>query len=66
MASNQKAPLTTVEQAVWAEWGALPDDHSSPVKEIARRLSMTAADVAFIVYPAEIMGAWADDQEPDL
>ncbi len=58
--------LTTKESAVWKEWGLIDDDHLSPVKEIAKRLSMIPADVAFIVYPAETFGAWADDQEPDL
>lgn len=58
--------LTKVEQAVWAEWNSLGDHHLSPVKEIARRLSMANADVAFIVFPAETFGAWADDQEPEL
>jgi hypothetical protein len=57
---------TAVEQAVWAEWGSLPDDEPAPVKRIAARLNMAPADVAFIVYPAETFGRWADDQEPDL
>jgi hypothetical protein len=58
--------LNATEQAVWAEWNALPDDAPSPVKRIAATLGMTPADVAFIVYPAETFGRWADDQEPDL
>jgi len=58
--------LTSTEQAVWRVWGLLSDDDPSPVKRIARSLSMTPADVAFIVYPAETFGAWADDQEPEL
>ena len=58
--------LTAVERAVWNAWGALPDDHPAPVKAIARDLAMTPADVAFIVYPAETFGRWADDQEPEL
>lgn len=55
-----------VEKAVWAEWNALGDHHPAPVKEIARRLGMAPADVAFIVYPVETFGAWADDQEPPV
>lgn len=58
--------LTTVERRVWAAWNALPDEHPSAVKRIAADLGMTPADVAFIVYPAETFGAWADDQDPDL
>lgn len=58
--------LTEIETKVWAEWNLLGDSHPSPVKEIARRLDMDPADVAFIVYPAETFGVWADDQEPDL
>lgn len=58
--------LTAVEQAVWAEWNRLPDDHPAPVKEIAATLGMAPADVAFVVYPAETFGAWRDGQEPDL
>jgi hypothetical protein len=53
------------ERAVWAEWNALPDDCPAPVKTIARHLAMEPADVAFIVYPAETFGRWADDQEPE-
>ncbi len=58
--------LTTVERAVWAAWNTTPDDHPSPVKRIAADLGMTPADVAFIVYPVETFGRWADDQEPDV
>jgi hypothetical protein len=58
--------LTSTEQKVWAEWGALPDEEPSPVKRIAARLNLSPADVAFIVYPVETFGRWADDQEPDL
>lgn len=58
--------LTATEKAVWAEWNSLDDEHPSPVKEIARRLSMLPADVAFVVFPAETFGVWSDDQEPDL
>lgn len=58
--------LTATEQAVWAEWNSLAEDEASPVKRIATRLGMTPADVAFIVYPVETFGRWADDQEPDL
>lgn len=58
--------LNATERAVWNVWGLLSDDDPSPVKRIARSLGMTPADVAFIVYPAETFGRWADDQEPDL
>lgn len=58
--------LNHTEQAVWAEWNTLPDSEPSPVKRIARTLGMSAADVAFVVYPAETFGRWEDDQEPDL
>lgn len=57
--------LTATETAVWAEWNRL-GNHSAPVKQIAATLGMTAADVAFIVYPAETFGRWADNQEPEL
>lgn len=57
--------LTATETAVWAEWNRL-GNHPAPVKQIAATLGMTAADVAFIVYPAETFGRWADDQEPEL
>jgi hypothetical protein len=58
--------LNATEKAVWRVWGLLSDDDPSPVKRIASALDMTPADVAFIVYPAEQMGRWDDDQEPDL
>jgi hypothetical protein len=58
--------LNATERAVWAEWTALPEDEPSPVKRIAATLGMASADVAFIVYPVETFGRWADDQEPDL
>ncbi len=58
--------LTSVERKVWAAWNTTPDDHPSPVKQIAANLGMAPTDVAFIVYPAETFGAWADHQEPDL
>jgi hypothetical protein len=58
--------LTAAERAVWAEWNTLPEDESSPVKRIAAKLGMATADVAFVVYPVETFGRWADDQEPDL
>jgi hypothetical protein len=58
--------LTKTEQAVWAEWNGLAEDDPSPVKRIAFRLDMNPADVAFIVYPVETFGRWADDQEPEL
>lgn len=57
--------LTATERAVWAAWNDLGDNSPAPVKAIAARLGMTTADVAFIVYPAETFGAWADDQEPN-
>ena len=63
---TDRPPLTRVERSVWSEWGSLDDEHPAPVKEIARRLGMTPADVAFIVYPATTFGRWSDDQEPDL
>jgi len=52
-------------ESVWRAWNDLPDDHPAPVKQIARDLGMSAADVAFIVYPAEAFGAWDDSDEPD-
>ena len=58
--------LNETGRAVWRVWHLLSDDEPSPVKRIARSLGMTPADVAFIVYPAETFGRWADDQEPDL
>lgn len=58
--------LTKTEQDVWRVWHLLSDDEPSPVKRIARSLGMTPGDVAFIVFPAETFGAWADDQEPEL
>jgi hypothetical protein len=57
---------TDTERKVWQVWNLLSDDDPAPVKHIARVLNMAPADVAFIVYPAESFGAWADDQEPDL
>ncbi len=63
---NNRPPLTAVERAVWAAWNALPGEHPSPVKQIAADLGMPPADVAFIVYPVETFGRWADHQEPDL
>lgn len=62
----QRAPVTEVEAKVWSAWAQVDDDDPSPVKRIARDLGMTAADVAFIVYPAEQFGPWDDSQEPDL
>ncbi len=62
----QSEPMTVVERAVWDAWNAIPDDHPAPVKAIAKGLEMSTADVAFIVFPAETFGPWADDQEPDL
>ncbi len=58
--------LTEVERRVWAAWNRMPDGHPAPVKAIALELGMAPADVAFVVYPAETFGAWADDQEPDV
>lgn len=58
--------LNATEREVWRVWGLLSDDEPAPVKRIARALGMTPADVAFIVYPAEQLGRWEDDQEPDL
>ncbi|MFE5290157.1 hypothetical protein ACFRAQ_34760 [Nocardia sp. NPDC056611] len=52
---------------VWAAWKALPDEEQSPVKRIARDLGLRNAEVAMIVYPVrQGMGAWKDEQEPDL
>ena len=59
-------PKSAAERGVWAAWNALPEGEESPVKHIASKLSMTPADVAFIVYPAETFGRWDDSQEPDL
>jgi hypothetical protein len=59
--------LTEAQQKVWDAWNALPGDHESPVKQIARDLGMTPADVGAIVYPdAETFGVWDDKDEPDL
>ncbi len=58
--------LTAFERRVWNAWGALPEDHPSPVKRIAADLGVAPVDVAFIVYPVETFGRWVDDQEPDL
>jgi hypothetical protein len=58
--------MTEAEQRVWAAWNSLTAAEPSPVKRIARSLGMTPADIAFVVYPAEVFGRWADDQEPDL
>jgi hypothetical protein len=58
--------LNATEREVWRVWGLLSDDDPAPVKHIARVLSMTPADVAFIVYPVETFGRWDDGQEPDL
>jgi hypothetical protein len=58
--------LTAVERAVWAAWNTQPKGEAAPVKRIAADLGMTAADVAFVVYPAETFGRWDDTQEPDL
>lgn len=44
----------------------LGDDESSPIKRIARQLSMKPVDVAFVIYPIEVFGPWEDDNEPDL
>ena len=52
--------------AVWAEWTSLPDDEPSPVTRIARNLGMDTEIVAWIVYPPETYGHWADAQEPVL
>lgn len=57
--------LTATERAVWAAWHALPEAEPAPVKSIAVQLGMAPADVAFVVYPAERFGPWADGQEPD-
>ena len=62
----ERPPKTAVEAAVWAEWNSISDDEPSPVKRIAKNLNMTAADVAFIVYPAETFGRWEDDHEEDV
>lgn len=58
--------LSKTEQAVWNAWKELPDEDPSPVKRIARNLNMEPVDVAFVVYPAEKFGRWADGDEPDL
>jgi hypothetical protein len=64
--TSGKPALTKTERDVWQVWSLLSGDDPSPVKRIARALKMTPADVAFIVYPCETFGRWADDQEPDL
>ncbi len=57
--------LTTTERAVWHAWNTLPKNELRPVHTIAAALGMTTADVAFIVYPAEIFGRWFDSYEDD-
>lgn len=64
--STMVAPTTEVEASVWTAWNAIPESEQSPVKRVAQQLGMTAADVAFVVYPAEKYGPWRDEQEPDL
>lgn len=51
-------------RAVWAVWGELGADEPAPVKVIAARLGLSAAEVAAVVYPPAIFGEWRDDQEP--
>ena len=58
--------IDPIRRAVWKAWNALADDDPSAVKRIARDLTMSAADVAAIVYPPEQFGVWDDSQEPDL
>ena len=57
------AALSAAEREVWRVWNLLSDDDPAPVKHIARTLGMEPAAVAFIVYPAERFGPWADDQD---
>lgn len=61
--------MTPVEEIIWAEWNAIADDDPSPVKRIARKLGLTTAEVAAVVYPTTgqyDFGQWNDNQEPDL
>ena len=53
--------LNATERAIWAAWNDLPDDEPDPVRHIAMLLGMEAADVAFVVYPAEQFGRWQED-----
>lgn len=63
---GESSHLTSIERQVWDAWNQLEDDEPAPIKAIARSLGMMPADVAFIVYPAERFGVWADDQEEDV
>jgi hypothetical protein len=61
------APPTVTERRVWDAWNMLDEEEEkAPVKHVAWLLRMDPADVAFIVYPAELFGRWDDGQEPDL
>jgi len=68
MAFEQRTSMNALiaQGAIWRVWNSLPDSEPSPVKRIARDLGLEPAEVAFIVYPAEEFGSWAEDQEPDL
>ena len=55
--------MNATERKVWAAWNALPENCPNPVRTIAADLDMAPADVAFIVYPAEVFGPWDDTQE---
>ncbi len=56
--------LTDTERRVWQAWNELRGDIATPVRTIARRLDLSPADVAAIVYPPDRFGPWSDDQEP--
>ncbi len=61
--------MTPVEEIIWTEWNALDDEEPSPVKRIARKLGLSTAEVAAVVYPTSgelDFGLWDDRQEPDI
>jgi hypothetical protein len=61
------AETDPAQAAVWQAWNALDGTgEPSPVKRVARDLSMSPAEVAAIVFPPDRFGAWSDDQEPGL
>ena len=53
------------EQAVWDAWNALPEDHPSPVKTIARDLGLSHRDVANVVFPLPQF-FWDERTQPEV
>jgi hypothetical protein len=41
---------------IWRAWNALSDDVSDPVAAISEQLDISHADVAAVVYPADVFG----------